>query len=441
MRGSSGTIKLGLSRSSDGAFYRGGTGAYCTVGIKGVTHELYADASVAVVPPLQPSALLKDGYCTFPISSLIVHGGASFAADDAQLVFGLYFPTAPAALKASGYVSSDGWLQRAYSIDRPFTTKPLPRSTSLAAVTAFTPKGMYVPQRSFLFDGNTTLAAYDYFAFPRELPSLPDKARPHPRPAPRRLHAVAASPASSPRSTTLKASMSGQLSFWFGGIRQLTPSSSPSHVANLLNDLWVFDALANTTTLLAGDPSSVNMGARVYASMTYNPYNVPAARHSAALAYDSVQRMLWLYGGAKHELINSAASVYTLFDDLWSFDLLRGQWAWHSGNYDGVTRPGFAQAFSARPLPLAGVAMAAHNGWLLLYGGLGCASKSQNDTKYNALVEAEHLFSYETGTGNWTRLQGSTNTFDNTLPTRGNSVHPAARAYGQLLWRNDAAAS
>ena len=136
------------------------------------------------------------------------------------------------------------------------------------------------------------------------------------------------------------------------------------------------DALANTTTLLYGDPAKLSLpaGLPVVGSLTagvYSPVLYPAARHSASLAYDAYTRTLWLFGGAYHSITAQNNDKHAFFEDMWSFSLDRRQWAWWRGNTDVVSRPSTPQTVldTAPPPPTAAAATAAYKGQIVIYGG------------------------------------------------------------------------
>ena len=257
-------------------------------------------------------------------------------------------------------------------------------SPTVASISSFTPRGMYQPHRAsspFLLSQNInfTVPLQDWYSLRPQLPLSVSSARPAPRPRPRYLQATAAAAAAGPRQSATSSSLSGQYSFFFGGIALQTyplasPTADPFVEPALLSDLWMVDVLANTTTLLHGDPALVRLPAGLGAtgSPTVGVYAStlrPAARHSASLAYDPTTRILWLFGGAYYPIIAGNADKQAFFDDMWSFSLDRRQWAWWSGSTEAKTRPVTNFTITTNPSPTAGAAIAAYGGQIVIYGG------------------------------------------------------------------------
>ena len=267
--------------------------------------------------------------------------------------------------------------------------KALETSTAVASISSFTPRGFYQPHRAS-YPGAAAVPLgsplQDWYSLPPQLPLSVSSARPTPRPRPRYLQATASAAAAGPKLENLSPSTTGQYSFFFGGIAlQTYPFASPALYPwaepALLSDLWMVDALANTTTLLHGDPAQTGLPA-VIGTLTPGVYAStlrPAARHSASLAYDAFTRTIWLFGGAYYPIIANNADKQKFFDDLWSFSLDKRQWAYWRGIAEPVPRPEISQILSntAPPLATAAAAMAAHEGYIVIYGGtFTCCNKA-----------------------------------------------------------------
>jgi N-acetylneuraminic acid mutarotase len=103
--------------------------------------------------------------------------------------------------------------------------------------------------------------------------------------------------------------------FWlFGGFRN-----------DWLNDLWKFDPSLNQWAWMGGSDSGAAPG--VYGTLGVAAAgNVPAPRLNAASWIDTYGN-LWLFGGEGED---SPGSFY--FNDLWEFDVTKGEWAWMGGS-------------------------------------------------------------------------------------------------------------
>ena len=328
---------------------------------------------------------------------------------------------------------------------------PMSASSGVASISAFTPRNFYQPHRAsnpFISAVEFPVPLQDWYSLAPQLPLSVSAARPAPRPRPRYLHATASGAAAGPQSPLRTAALSGQYSFFFGGIALQTfplasPAKYPMAEPALLSDLWMVDSLANTTTLLHGDPALLRLPAGLgvggLVSGIYSPSLWPAARHSASLAYDASTRIIWLFGGAYYPIITANVLKQAFFDDMWSFSLDKRQWAWWRGNTAAQPRPSSASAIDnlSPPPPTAAAAMAAHGKIIVIYGGYKLAS-TQNPAGYNSVYESDSMYiadNLSDGTTlSWHRVLGSETSSDSNLPLRGGASTPAARAYAALVW-------
>jgi len=302
---------------------------------------------------------------------------------------------------------------------------------------------------SYQIDLNSSSSlALNWRTFAPEEFSTPSVTERYPRARPRYLHAVATHTPPAASSETVYTN-TGQITFWFGGMAMEEHTAhSITRPAPLLSDLWMFDVLANTTMLLSGDPALEDLPVRLPGSIQseteltrgqYHPALRPAARHSAALAYDPITKLIWLYGGAQSHLVFSAAApgadgAQAMFGDLWSFDPARQQWAWWHGSVAasslGISGPLTA---SLGPPPLAAASLSARNGTLLLFGGL-MMSDITLPSDGSMYFELDSALTYTVSTGEWKLVAGglveySGATLAGKYPYPGTTSTPAARAY------------
>lgn len=171
--------------------------------------------------------------------------------------------------------------------------------------------------------------------------------------------------------------------------------------SNLLNDLWRFDVNGETWTWVSG--SSVPEATGIYGTQGLGSVdNQPGARMESVSWTDS-QGRFWLFGGTG----NSGVSYYEYFNDLWLFDPKSGKWTWMGGS-SGLSARGVygtvGQASAGnRPGARHGsISWTDSQGLLWMFGGNGYSSDREgilND-----------LWCYNTVTGMWTWISGSTTT-------------------------------
>ena len=388
---------------SNGLFYRGNPGSYCA--IKAVPTATEPQALTVTWDGAAPlDSLFTTGQCVFRGETLSLHG-TQLPNQYARARLMIYLPSPPSGIT----VNADGFFETDVDLIAPAVgtpsvspslLPPVSRARPIAATT-FNWQGKFAAQRSFTItpeDKNSVpprLASHTLQPF-MALDSSP--ATPAPRVRPRTLHAIATSPAAAPVIGGVSPVTSGQLVFWFGGMA-VTPDTSPADIPPLLSDLWMFDVVGNTTTLLHGDPGLENLPAGLpnneesgLAIGQRYPMLRPAARHSAALAYDPVTRLLWLAGGATMPLSErkAIAELQAFFNDLWSFSLETRQWAWHHGVTYAKVRPATGGALTPFP-PMAGASLAAYDNQLVLFGGLVMPTKMQH-TGRNAYFEMDHVY-------------------------------------------------
>jgi N-acetylneuraminic acid mutarotase len=100
-------------------------------------------------------------------------------------------------------------------------------------------------------------------------------------------------------------------------------------VGGFLNDLWKFMPSTNQWTWMSGGNAPNALG--VYGTQgTAAATNVPGSRSPAAFWIDAAGNF-WLFGGSGI----SAPQTSDLFNDLWVFTPVTGQWTWVSGSSSG----------------------------------------------------------------------------------------------------------
>jgi len=126
--------------------------------------------------------------------------------------------------------------------------------------------------------------------------------------------------------------------------------------------------------------------------------NVPGAR-TGAVSWIDTSGDLWMFGGR-----NFKAAGFGLFNDLWHFDNVIGQWTWMSGSnltdQDGIYGTiGIPDAANVPGARTGAVSWIDRSGDLWMFGGIGF----DGDGNYGWLND---LWSYDTDTSQWTWRNG-----------------------------------
>lgn len=171
--------------------------------------------------------------------------------------------------------------------------------------------------------------------------------------------------------------------------------------AGLLNDLWSRDANTGEWTWQAGATTTGAGGAYGVQGQGLSS-NLPGAR-SGAVTWIGNNGKLWLFGGTGRDA--SAAGTGVL-NDLWSFDPVTSEWAWHKGsnfvNANGTYGTKGLAASSNTPGARVGASgWVDSSGRLWLFGGngrpgTGIVSGNLND-----------LWCYNPDTNQWLWVAGS----------------------------------
>ncbi len=198
-----------------------------------------------------------------------------------------------------------------------------------------------------------------------------------------------------------------------------------------LNDLWKYSIVSNEWTWLSG--SNEVDAAGVFGQLDeYNNTNMPGAR-SASIQWVDSNGTVWLFGG--QGLDKFGISVGYL-NDLWSYNPILNQWAWHSGSdFKGSTGSYNEQGLSS--VDYVPGSRWHSTGWLdndenlWLFGGY----------KFNQLSTSLYndFWKYEPSTKEWTWLNGYNSTANSDelgvyeAKNDGSLPHPGAR-HGGLEW-------
>lgn len=202
------------------------------------------------------------------------------------------------------------------------------------------------------------------------------------------------SPSNNPGARTLATGWvaNGKL-YLYGG----TGTSGTTATGNL-NDLWRYDPATNNWTWIKGANSINSFG--VYGTRgTAAAGNVPGARAGGSAS--AVGNKLYLFGGTGY-----TANQNGYLNDLWSYDVTSGQWTWVSGsntpNISGVYgTQGQASSTTAPPAKYYHVSWSSGAN-LYVFGGYSYLS--------GGVYNSNDLWEYNTTTGQWRWLKGSSNT-------------------------------
>lgn len=271
----SGTFYFAMKSPVGAEVYRGAPGSYCFLFATPLKDD-FTGPAVSHSPHTRVNSLTygSEG-CTFSVAQMTITGTVSAAQTSLQVTMGIVLMDPPLSLTNNVPQSSVTFtsIQNVYrGVPTVLGLSPL-FQTAPTYVTTFTPAGLFVPPRSFTVTvGSETLLYPDDWG--RQMQNAPvtyrsniTSPRLYTRPRARYLHAQTTNAASAPVLGRLSPATSGQLTFWFGGIafeKAEDVATSISTIRPILADLWMFDALGNTTTLLSGDPSQTRSSARLY---------------------------------------------------------------------------------------------------------------------------------------------------------------------------------
>ncbi|MFI5198269.1 MAG: kelch repeat-containing protein [Thermoanaerobaculia bacterium] len=164
-------------------------------------------------------------------------------------------------------------------------------------------------------------------------------------------------------------------------------------VDGALNDLWQWNVSSGEWTWVSGS-SSVNQPGTYGTQGVAVPESAPGARYGS-VAWADAKGNLWLFGG-----LGSDANRGGDQNDLWVWDISRGQWTWVSGS--NLWNQGNSYGTNGGPGARRGALSwidTADNLWL--FGGCGYAG-------YAIERNFNDLWKWNSSSKQWTWLSGST---------------------------------
>ncbi|NHI93796.1 MAG: galactose oxidase [Candidatus Lokiarchaeota archaeon] len=172
-----------------------------------------------------------------------------------------------------------------------------------------------------------------------------------------------------------------------------------SALAQMLNDLWMFNVTTSTWTWVSGNYLADNEG--IYGTKgVADPDNVPGSRYSSASWTDAGSN-LWLFGGTGIDNVSLGR-----LNDLWMFNVTTTTWTWVSGNYSRNNNGTYGTKGVADPdnVPGARESVAAStdsgsNFWL--FGGYGFDNVSASEAYMN------DLWMFNLTDATWTWVSGN----------------------------------
>lgn len=164
----------------------------------------------------------------------------------------------------------------------------------------------------------------------------------------------------------------------------------------MLNDLWKYSVSTNQWTWVKG--SNGTGPASTYGTQGLPAAaNTPGGRGSASVWTDGVGRV-WFFGGWSAVTVPAADTCYGVLNDLWTYDIPSGNWAWVGGN-----RAIYPQGGIDAPAARYRATMWHDNaGNLWLFGGGG-------DAGYGPTT-LNDLWKYNIAAGKWSIVRGTTET-------------------------------
>jgi Galactose oxidase, central domain len=193
--------------------------------------------------------------------------------------------------------------------------------------------------------------------------------------------------------------------FWlFGGYGESNGGGESDENSGILNDLWKYNPTTNLWTWMGGSQAA-NMSGVYGTQNVAAAANIPGAREES-ISWVDKSGNLWLFGGYG-DIVASSGEL----NDLWKYSTATGLWTWVSGS---STATDAASVYVTEGTPAAGNVPGARDssvswidasGNLWLFGG--------NYVIYNAAgapvdVDGNDLWRFNTTTGQWTFMSGST---------------------------------
>lgn len=171
--------------------------------------------------------------------------------------------------------------------------------------------------------------------------------------------------------------------YMLGGFGFCNPSVSG---AGYLNDLWKYDATANTWTWINGANTLGNYGTYGTLGMP-NITTMPGGRFSGANWTDASGN-LWTFGG--DGMASPASSVHSFLNDLFRYNIANNEWTWMGGS--NLTDQNGTYGTMGVPAPTNMPGSRMYNTWwktpdgrFWLYGGEGMDGSQSGDGNLNDL--------------------------------------------------------
>lgn len=214
--------------------------------------------------------------------------------------------------------------------------------------------------------------------------------------------------------------------YLFGGFGLATGSG-----LGFLNDLWKYNPTTNQWTWLHGNTTTY-AAANYGTILTPSSTNVPGARYDANSWIDGAGN-LWLFGGLGNTTTSTTAGY---LNDLWKFDIVTNEWTWMKGSNVINTNGSYGQQTVSTATDNPGGRHSAMSwidatGNFWLYGGDGYDATA---TSNKLLAD---LWKYETSSGNWIWMKGSStaNQAGTYLsPGAGSPAELPGSRYGSATW-------
>lgn len=222
-----------------------------------------------------------------------------------------------------------------------------------------------------------------------------------------------------------------QYRYMFGGLGMNTVSGPATELA----DLWRFDTMNNTWTLLPDGILSPAIGV-VNSTGTFDTYNRPSARVLATAIYDpSGAGKLWLYGGSGFSY--SGATGY--LNDLWVYDLGTNTWAVMSGDPVNPDSSGVMSSLGEASHTNVPGSRNAASGWIsssgliYIFGGYGYPEAGSPQAGSVGTLNDLWVFDPSSGyaTNTWARIGGT-----NLVNAAGTANLPSTR-HRATSWQDD----
>lgn len=183
--------------------------------------------------------------------------------------------------------------------------------------------------------------------------------------------------------------------FWlFGGT-----GTDMKKKVGAFNDLWKFDTKARIWQLVKGERFTEKQTPQTQKNIE-KATNTPSGRRDAANWLDK-DGNFWLYGGRSMD-------DFTIYDDMWMFDVKKGNWILTSDNKrinaaNKTDKKGEAKNTNAPGSRSGSATWTDGNGNLWLFGGLVLEKSKKTSGYYN------DLWKYDTKTKIWVWVAGGKN--------------------------------